>query len=162
MNLYVNLKNYHLYVQGICDANSNSLHYGKMAKLNTRCFYLGIMGTKSFVWDGHYSRRMVVIPCLWLLTPVIYPKTNAKVTHIAHQKCYWEGIRFVGHVFIDWTLVEEISLVFPSKACDITVAGVYISNHIPFQDPKPRVHGFVYRGGEGVRLNERRKYLPFS
>ena len=113
-------ESFHLSVQGICDANSNSLHYGKIAKLNTRCFYLGIFGTKSFVWDGHYSCPLPP----WLLTPVINPTTNAKVTHIAHQKCYWEGIRFAGHVFIDWTLVEEISLVFPSKACDITVAGV--------------------------------------
>ena len=50
MSLYLNRKNYHLInVQGICDANLNSLHYGKMAKLITRCYYLGKFGTKSFV-----------------------------------------------------------------------------------------------------------------
>ena len=54
---------------------------------------------------------------------------------------YWEGIRFVGHVFIDWTLVEEIYLVFPSKACDIAVAGVVLHNMCiyPFQDPKSHI-----------------------
>ena len=50
LSLYLNRKNYHLInVQGICDANLNSLHYGKMAKLITRCYYLGKFGIKSFV-----------------------------------------------------------------------------------------------------------------
>ena len=50
MSLYLNRKNYHLInVQGVCDANLNSLHYGKMTKLKTRCFNLDKFGTKSFV-----------------------------------------------------------------------------------------------------------------
>ena len=50
MSLYLNRKNYHLINdQGFCNANLKSLHYGKMTKLITRCYYLGKFVTKSFI-----------------------------------------------------------------------------------------------------------------
>ena len=67
MGLYLNRKNYHLInVQGICDANLNSLHYGKMAKLITGCYY----------WANSALNRLfdtVIIAEGWLLGDSSYP-----------------------------------------------------------------------------------------
>ena len=68
MSRYLNRKNYHLInVQGICYANLNSLHYGKMAKLITRCYYLGNSALNRLFETGIIAEgcllEIVVIPC---------------------------------------------------------------------------------------------------
>ena len=68
------------------------------------------------------------------------------------HKCYWESLRCC--TFSLFGLQWRNSVVFPRKACDITVVlhNMCISNRIHFQGPKPRVHEFVY-------LNERRENI---
>ena len=170
LSLYLNRKNYHLInVQGICDANLNSLHYGKMAKLITRCYYLGKFGIKSFVWDGNYSRRMAIgdsgYPLLpWLLTPVITPITTQ-----------WTMQRddSMSHIFRTRNVIVRAfdvsrfnSLIFPRKVCDLSVAGVVlhnmcISNRInPFRILNIEfMDSYIEKGGGGkIKWEERKRF----